>query len=153
MNMSHVNEAIEAYSERLAVRRAVAAVGADRGRCNRRRAVSVGEAAAAQPKSAAQKTQPKGPARPPDSRNHQKASSRNSSISPWTKVCQKGPEPNAKQVCFIGKDGRVESGMPVVAAVLIEPEGEPRKSPARHAAARHGAPARHARDRRPAASR
>jgi invasion protein IalB len=47
--------------------------------------------------------------------------------SPWTKVCQKGPEANAKRVCFIGRDGRVESGMPVVAAVLIEPEGEPRK--------------------------
>ena len=30
-------------------------------------------------------------------------------------------------MCFTGKDGRVESGMPVVAAVLIEPEGEPRK--------------------------
>ncbi len=47
--------------------------------------------------------------------------------SPWTKFCLKGQEANAKQVCFTGKDGRVESGMPVVAAVLIEPEGEPRK--------------------------
>jgi len=48
-------------------------------------------------------------------------------FSPWTKFCLKGQEANAKQVCFTGKDGRVESGMPVVAAVLIEPEGEPRK--------------------------
>ena len=47
--------------------------------------------------------------------------------SPWTKFCLKGQEANAKQVCFTGKDGRVESGMPVVAAVLIEPEGEPKK--------------------------
>lgn len=47
--------------------------------------------------------------------------------SPWTKFCLKGQEANAKQVCFTGKDGRLESGMPVVAAVLIEPEGEPRK--------------------------
>jgi len=47
--------------------------------------------------------------------------------SPWTKFCLKGQEANAKQVCFTGKDGRVESGQPVVAAVLIEPEGEPRK--------------------------
>jgi invasion protein IalB len=47
--------------------------------------------------------------------------------SPWTKFCLKGQEANAKQVCFTGKDGRIESGMPVVAAVLIEPEGEPRK--------------------------
>ena len=47
--------------------------------------------------------------------------------SPWTKFCLKGKEANAKEVCFTGKDGRVESGMPVVAAVLIEPEGEPKK--------------------------
>ena len=45
-------------------------------------------------------------------------------FSPWTKFCLKGQEANAKQVCFTGKDGRVESGMPVVAAVLIEPEGD-----------------------------
>jgi invasion protein IalB len=48
-------------------------------------------------------------------------------FSPWTKICPKGPEANAKPVCFTGKDGRVETGQPVVAAVLIEPEGEPRK--------------------------
>jgi invasion protein IalB len=47
--------------------------------------------------------------------------------SPWTKFCLKGQEANAKQVCFTGKDARIESGMPVVAAVLIEPEGEPKK--------------------------
>lgn len=47
--------------------------------------------------------------------------------SPWTKFCLKGQDANAKQVCFTGKDGRVESGQPVVAAVLIEPEGEPKK--------------------------
>ena len=48
-------------------------------------------------------------------------------FSPWTKFCLKGQEAGAKQVCFTGKDGRVESGMPVVAAVLIEPENEPKK--------------------------
>jgi len=48
-------------------------------------------------------------------------------FSPWTKFCLKGQEAKAKQVCFTGKDGRVESGQPVVAAVLIEPDGEPRK--------------------------
>jgi len=47
--------------------------------------------------------------------------------SPWTKFCLKGQEAGAKQVCFTGKDGRVESGQPVVAAVLIEPENEPKK--------------------------
>jgi len=47
--------------------------------------------------------------------------------SPWTKFCLKGQDAGAKQVCFTGKDGRVESGQPIVAAVLIEPEGEPKK--------------------------
>jgi len=48
-------------------------------------------------------------------------------FSPWTKVCQKPPDPNAKRVCFIGRDGHVETGMPIVAAVLIEPDGDPRR--------------------------
>jgi invasion protein IalB len=47
--------------------------------------------------------------------------------SPWTKFCLKGQETNAQQVCFTGKDGRIESGMPVIAAVLIEPEGDAKK--------------------------
>jgi len=48
-------------------------------------------------------------------------------FSPWTKFCLKGQDATAKQVCFTGKDARIESGMPVVAAVLIEPESEPKK--------------------------
>jgi invasion protein IalB len=48
-------------------------------------------------------------------------------FSPWTKFCLKGQDANAKQACFTGKDARIESGMLVVAAVLIEPEGEPKK--------------------------
>jgi invasion protein IalB len=47
--------------------------------------------------------------------------------SPWAKFCGKGQDPNAKEVCFTGKDGRTEAGQPVVAAALIEPEGEPKK--------------------------
>jgi len=47
--------------------------------------------------------------------------------APWTKFCLKGQEADAKQVCFTGKDGRIESGQPVIAAVIIEPEGEPKK--------------------------
>jgi invasion protein IalB len=49
--------------------------------------------------------------------------------SPWTKFCLKAnqQDPNSKQVCFTGKDARIESGMPVIAAVLIEPEGDPKK--------------------------
>jgi invasion protein IalB len=46
-------------------------------------------------------------------------------FSPWTKFCPPpGQEAGAKPVCFTGKDGRLESGQPVVAAVLIEPQGE-----------------------------
>jgi invasion protein IalB len=47
--------------------------------------------------------------------------------APWTKFCLKSQDANAKQVCFTGKDGRIESGQPVIAAVIIEPEGEPKK--------------------------
>jgi len=47
--------------------------------------------------------------------------------APWTKFCLKGQDAKAKQVCFTGKDGRIESGQPVIAAVIIEPEGETKK--------------------------
>ncbi len=47
--------------------------------------------------------------------------------APWTKFCLKGQDAKAKQVCFTGKDGRIEFGQPVIAAVIIEPEGEPKK--------------------------
>jgi invasion protein IalB len=47
--------------------------------------------------------------------------------APWTKFCLKGQDANAKQVCFTGKDGRIESGQPVVSAAIIEPEGETKK--------------------------
>ena len=40
--------------------------------------------------------------------------------APWTKFCLKGQDANAKQVCFTGKDGRIESGQPVIAAVIID---------------------------------
>ena len=53
-------------------------------------------------------------------------------FSPWTKFCLKGapgqtPPPDAKEVCFTGKDARVESGQPVAAAVVIEPQGQDKK--------------------------
>jgi invasion protein IalB len=47
--------------------------------------------------------------------------------SPWAKFCGKGQDANAKQVCFTGKDARTEAGVPVVAAALIEPDGEMKK--------------------------
>jgi invasion protein IalB len=46
---------------------------------------------------------------------------------PWAKYCMKGQDANAKEVCFIGKDGRIESGQTVVAAVIIEPKDDPKK--------------------------
>jgi invasion protein IalB len=47
--------------------------------------------------------------------------------SPWAKFCGKGNAPGAKEVCFTGRDAHTEAGKPVVAAALIEPEGEARK--------------------------
>ena len=44
--------------------------------------------------------------------------------TPWVKMCGKGQETNNKQLCITSKDGRVETGMPVVMAQLFEPEGE-----------------------------
>lgn len=45
----------------------------------------------------------------------------------WAKYCMKGAEANAKQVCFVGADGRVDAGQTVVAVVIIMPDGEPKK--------------------------
>jgi len=77
------------------------------------------------PKGPAAPAQPKGPQ--PPSAQPQGDQAPQLTYSPWTKVCQKGPEANAKRLCFIGKDGKIESGQPIVAAVVIEPEGEPRR--------------------------
>jgi invasion protein IalB len=75
------------------------------------------------PKTPQPKTQQKDQPKP----EQQQGGEAQITYSAWTKVCQKGPEANAKRICFTGRDGRIESGMPVVAAVLIEPDGEPRK--------------------------
>jgi invasion protein IalB len=48
-------------------------------------------------------------------------------FTPWTKVCIKQQEANQQQVCFTGKDGRIDNGMLVIGATLIEPEGAPTK--------------------------
>jgi invasion protein IalB len=49
--------------------------------------------------------------------------------SPWTKVCPpKGQDPNAHQVCFTGKEGRLpDNGFMVIGALLIEQEGSTAK--------------------------
>jgi invasion protein IalB len=78
------------------------------------------QAPAQQPAPSAQAQAPNGQAQPQDQQVQL-------IYAPWTKFCLKGQDANAKQVCFTGKDGRIESGQPVVAAVIIEPEGEPKK--------------------------
>jgi len=77
----------------------------------------------AQPKSPATPT----PATPPPAAAAPAQGQPHLSYTPWTKVCQKGPEANARRICFTGRTGTIESGMPVVAAVVIEPDGEPKK--------------------------
>ena len=47
--------------------------------------------------------------------------------SSWTKMCGKSQEAGGKTMCRIGKDGRMDNGMPMVGAVLTEVEGEARK--------------------------
>jgi invasion protein IalB len=47
--------------------------------------------------------------------------------SPWTKICGKDQQPNAKEVCLVIKEARLETGQFVAGAVLVEPEGEPKK--------------------------
>jgi invasion protein IalB len=108
-------------------------------------AIAVGSAAFAQAPPPPAPPQPKAPARPPAATTAPKGPAAQQTpaaqqapaaaeaqqpqliYSPWTKFCLKGQETNAQQVCFTGKDGRIESGMPVIAAVLIEPEGDTKK--------------------------
>lgn len=88
---------------------------------------------AAQPQRPA--TQAQRPAQPQQQQSQQQAAPAQQPqgeqvqlvYSPWAKFCNKGPDANAKQVCFTGRDARTESGVPVVAAALIEPDGEPKK--------------------------
>lgn len=47
--------------------------------------------------------------------------------TPWTRLCRKGQEADAKQVCATSREGFLETGFLVVGAVLIEPEGVPNK--------------------------
>ena len=92
---------------------------------------------AAAPKTPAPQAQQQ-PAQPPAPQQQQAAGPPpaqmpNFVYSPWTKFC--GPPPtngqqqaNPKLMCFTGKDARTEQGVPVVAAALVEMEGEPQKT-------------------------
>ena len=68
---------------------------------------------------------PVAPAKPATTGDQNQAASGQPQLmySPWMKVCGKGKEADAKEVCVTAKDGRIESGMPVVAVALIEPKG------------------------------
>jgi len=118
-----------------------AAVALTAGSAFAQQPAAPGPAPAAKPAAPAKKPAPAKPAAPaapaaPEAQQQAPAQAQGEQqqqvqliYSPWTKFCLKGQnnEPNPKQVCFTGKDARIESGMPVVAAVLIEPEGEPKK--------------------------
>jgi invasion protein IalB len=86
---------------------------------------------AAAPKPPAQPAQPAPPAQtaPPPAAAAPGASAEPPKLiySQWTKFCDKGQDPSGKQVCATGREARTEAGQPVVAAVLIEPEGVPQK--------------------------
>jgi invasion protein IalB len=48
--------------------------------------------------------------------------------SPWTKICNKDQQQTAaKEVCLIMKEARLEVGPFAGSAILVEPEGEPKK--------------------------
>jgi invasion protein IalB len=47
--------------------------------------------------------------------------------TPWTKLCRKGQEADAKEVCATSREGFLDTGFLVIGAVLIEPQGIPNK--------------------------
>ena len=47
--------------------------------------------------------------------------------SKWTKLCERNAQTKSRLMCRTGRDGRLDNGVPLVAAVLIEIEGEPKR--------------------------
>jgi invasion protein IalB len=47
--------------------------------------------------------------------------------SNWAKICSTDPQAGGKTLCRIGNDGRLDSGTPMVGAVLMEVDGDARK--------------------------
>jgi invasion protein IalB len=97
-------------------------------------AAAIGLAAAtvmvvAPPALAAEKKAPAKPAAPAPHPAQQTTTPEQPQLmySPWMKVCGKGKEPGAKEVCVITKDGRLENGMPVAVVQLFEPKGDSQK--------------------------
>ena len=82
--------------------------------------------AAAQQKSQAPKSAPKGQAQqaqpaPPAPEIPPLV------YSDWTKLCSQNAKTGGKTMCRIGKEGRLDSGTPMVGAALMEMDGEARK--------------------------
>lgn len=76
----------------------------------------------------APKAAPKGPEPAPQATNPASPEVPSLTYSSWTKMCGKNQETGGKTMCRIGKDGRLDNGMPMVGAVLTEVEGEARKT-------------------------
>jgi invasion protein IalB len=75
----------------------------------------------AAPKAPPKAAPKQAPAQPPQQQAQQQQPQ--ITFTPWTKLCQKTQDATPHTVCVTGRDGRAESGMPVAAAMLIEPEG------------------------------
>ncbi len=84
---------------------------------------------AAQQKPPAQKAARKGQAQKPDAAPAQPASVEIPPLvySNWTKICSKSADTGGKTLCRTGMDGRLDAGTPMVGAVVMEAEGEPRR--------------------------
>jgi len=85
---------------------------------------------ATQSKKPAAPATPNAPAQPPA--NEQSAAPAQPQYqliySPWTKICNKDQQQTAaKEVCLIMKEARLEVGPFAGSAILVEPEGEPKK--------------------------
>jgi invasion protein IalB len=81
----------------------------------------------AQPPSPAQPQSPPANAQPPAAGVPQQQSMPPLTYSKWTKLCDRNADTKSKQLCRTGRDGRLDSGVPLVAAALIEIEGEPKR--------------------------
>src|SRR5271155_3941205 len=73
--------------------------------------------------AAAHAQQPTTPAAAPPAEAQQRPSERQDELiyTPWTKYCLKMPDD--KQTCFIGKDGRIAPDKVLIAAVIVERDG------------------------------
>jgi invasion protein IalB len=72
---------------------------------------------------AAQTQQPAAPAAPAQPQTGAAPQLPALMYSSWVKLCQQGQETENKKVCVVHRDGRMENGMPVIMAELLQVEG------------------------------